>query len=213
MVVLLAAATVSFVFLSVVVFALISFIAKHRSLAVLKLLPGPKPSIFFGNALWLTGESEANMQQILDWMEEYNREGIMSVWLGPTYPLVLIYEPDLCETLLNSSKHITKSPDYEFLHPWLGTGLLTSDGDKWKKRRKLITPTFHFTILNDFIQVCEEQAAILVSHLEEKVNKGVFDIMRYIALLTLDIICVTSMGSSPNAQEQSSSPYVRAVVR
>ena len=58
MVVLLAAATVSFVFLSVVVFALISFIAKHRSLAVLKLLPGPKPSIFFGNALWLTGESE-----------------------------------------------------------------------------------------------------------------------------------------------------------
>jgi len=93
------------------------------------------------------------MQQILDWMEEYNREGIMSVWLGPTYPLVLIYEPDLCEvrcsnamrehfgkpakiffqgmcflfqTLLNSSRHITKSPDYEFLHPWLGTGKYTS---------------------------------------------------------------------------------------
>ena len=41
-----------------------------------------------------------------------------------------------------------------------------SDGSKWKTRRRLITPTFHFRILNDFIQVFEEQAAILVKHLE-----------------------------------------------
>ena len=43
---------------------------------------------------------------------------------------------------------------------------LFSDGSKWKTRRRLITPTFHFRILNDFIQVFEEQAAILVKHLE-----------------------------------------------
>ena len=30
----------------------------------------------------------------------------------------------------------------------------------------MITPTFHFRILNDFIQVFEEQAAILVKNLE-----------------------------------------------
>ena len=41
-----------------------------------------------------------------------------------------------------------------------------SDGSKWKTRRRLITPTFHFRILNDFIQVFEEQAAILVKHLK-----------------------------------------------
>ena len=43
---------------------------------------------------------------------------------------------------------------------------LNSDGSKWKTRRRLITPTFHFRILNDFIQVFEEQAAIMVTHLE-----------------------------------------------
>ncbi|CAH3155010.1 unnamed protein product, partial [Porites evermanni] len=83
-----------------------------------------------------------------------------------------------------------KSFDYSFLHPWLGTDMaksiflnifikcfdiysysfsfffFLSDGSKWKTRRRLITPTFHFRILNDFIQVFEEQAAILVKHLE-----------------------------------------------
>ncbi|KAM7433684.1 Cytochrome P450 4V2 [Porites harrisoni] len=208
-----AIAIVSLILLSVLVFALASFIAKHRSVAALKLLPGRKPSYLFGNALQLTGEAHVVIQRILQWMEEYNHEGLMCLWLGPTYPLTMIFKPELAEIILSSSKHMTKSPDYEMLHPWLGTGLLTSDGNKWKKRRKLITPTFHFRILNDFIQVCEEQTAILISRLKEKVNKGVFDIMPYITLLTLDIICVTSMGPSPKAQEKSSSPYVRAVVR
>ena len=43
-----------------------------------------------------------------------------------------------------------------------------SNGSKWKTRRRLITPTFHFRILNDFIQVFDEQAGILVKHLEVK---------------------------------------------
>ncbi|XP_074607167.1 cytochrome P450 4V2-like isoform X3 [Acropora palmata] len=88
-----------------------------------------------------------------------------------------------------------------------------SGGSKWKTRRRQITPTFHFRILNNFIQVFEEQAVIMVSHLEKKVKKGVFNIMPYISRCALDVICVTSMDSSPNAQENVDSSYVNAVLR
>ncbi|CAH3020939.1 unnamed protein product [Porites evermanni] len=210
---MIAIVVVLLIFLSLFVFALVSFISKHSSVAVLRLLPvGRKPSILFGNALHLRGEADVVLQLVFGWMQRHNHEGILCLWFSPTYPMVLIYKPELAELLLNSSKHTTKSVDYDLLHPWLGTGTLTK-GEKWRSRRKLITPTFHFSILNDFIQVCEEQTAILISHLQEKVNKGAFDIMPYIALLTLDIICVTSMGPSANAQEKSNSPYVQAVVK
>lgn len=43
-------------FLSAIVFSVFLFIAKCNTLEELKKLPGPKPSVFFGNALQLRGE-------------------------------------------------------------------------------------------------------------------------------------------------------------
>lgn len=41
-----------------------------------------------------------------------------------------------------------------------------STGDKWKKRRRLLTPAFHYGILEDFAEVFQEQAKIFVDTLE-----------------------------------------------
>jgi len=67
--------------------------------------------------------------------------------------------------------------------------------------------------LNDFIQVFDEQAEILVTHLESQVDRSAFNIMPYITRCALDIICITSMDSWPNAQQNTESPYFNAVFR
>ena len=48
-----------------------------------------------------------------------------------------------------------------FLKPWLGTGLLLSTHQKWRVRRKLLTPAFHFRILDDALDVFNAQGQIL----------------------------------------------------
>ena len=66
---------------------------------------------------------------------------------------------------------------------------ISSTGNKWRSRRKMLTPTFHFTILEDFLDVMNEQANILVTKLEKHVNQEAFNCFFYITLCTLDIIC------------------------
>lgn len=86
-------------------------------------------------------------------------------------------------------KLITKSNEYDYMTPWLGTGLLTSTGQKWLSRRKIITPAFHFKILEDFVEVFDKQSSILVEKLEKFEDCGEFDIFPLTALCALDVIC------------------------
>ena len=66
---------------------------------------------------------------------------------------------------------------------------ISSTGNKWRSRRKMLTPTFHFTILEDYLDVMNEQANILVTKLEKHVNQEAFNCFFYVTLCTLDIIC------------------------
>ena len=53
----------------------------------------------------------------------------------------------------------------------------------------MITPTFHFSILDSFVEVFSEKSEILISKLQKEVGSKGFDVFPYITKCTLDIIC------------------------
>ncbi|GFQ78084.1 cytochrome P450 4V2 [Trichonephila clavata] len=126
-------------------------------------------------------------------------------------PFIIFFKPETVEVLLSSTTLIDKSKEYELLSPWLGTGLLTSTGKKWRRRRKLLTPAFHFSILDEFIPVFQEQSSILVSKLQYLVHEPWVDVVPLMTACTLDIICQTAMGVNIDAQGGRNTEYVRAV--
>lgn len=121
-------------------------------------------------------------------------------------------DPELNEQILTSSLPITKHRLYGILHEWLGTGLLTSDGQKWHSRRKIITPTFHFKILEEFVEVFNQQSAVLVDCLASRADgETAFDVYPYVCSATLDIIAETAMGTKVKAQTDHTMQYTKAV--
>ncbi|KRT82267.1 cytochrome P450, partial [Oryctes borbonicus] len=95
--------------------------------------------------------------------------------------------------------------------PWLGDGLLTSTGSKWHRHRKLLTPAFHFKILESFMDVFTEKSQMLVDILAKEANGKAFNVYPYITRCALDIISETAMGIQVNAMTQTNNTYVDAI--
>ncbi|XP_037938141.1 probable cytochrome P450 4s3 isoform X2 [Teleopsis dalmanni] len=125
--------------------------------------------------------------------------------------MVFFTNPEDIKHILSNNTLLTKSRNYEIVESWLGKGLLTNSGESWHRRRKLLTPGFHFKILSEFKEPMEENCKILVSQLLAKADGQPFDIYPYITLFALDAICETAMGIKKNAQLQANSEYVQAV--
>lgn len=132
------------------------------------------------------------------------------LWLG-TIPIVMLYSARLVEKILSSSRHLNKGFAYRLLEAWLGQGIITSNMVKWRPTRKLLTPTFHYDILKDYMPTFNEQSQILVKKLAQLPEGEPVELLSVITLCGLDIICETSMGKSANAQLDKDNDYVRAV--
>jgi cytochrome P450 len=69
--------------------------------------------------------------------------------------------------------------------------MIISSGSKWHSRRKLLTPAFHFSILEQFVPVFCEQTHILIKNLRDVTisNPEGFDVVPFVTKCALDIIC------------------------
>lgn len=83
------------------------------------------------------------------------------------------------------------------------TFLIVISGLKWQTRRKILTPAFHFSILQQFISIFNEETDKLVEVLKEECYKPYVNVNAHIAQFTLKTIAETAMGTklSTNRKE------------
>ncbi|CAH1108891.1 unnamed protein product [Psylliodes chrysocephalus] len=75
----------------------------------------------------------------------------------------------------------------------------------------MLTPAFHFSILDNFLDVFNRVGDIFMKQLEKHEDEDSFDIYPLVSLYTLDVICEAAMGTSVNAQTDGNSKYVQSV--
>lgn len=139
--------------------------------------------------------------------------GITSFWMG-FKPIVALFSPEKVETILSSLQVLNKAEEYLVFEPWIGEGLITSKKTKWQFRRKILTPAFHFRILNDFLPILNGEATKLVKKLNQRkyLDSRRVNMIPLVSLCTLDSICETAMGTNLDLQTNEEEPtYAKAL--
>ncbi|KAH8281272.1 hypothetical protein KR018_006165, partial [Drosophila ironensis] len=186
-----------------------------RLIELISYMPGPPVLPLVGHGHHFIGLPPHEMvNRISEFMRTYaSKDQALKVWLGPELN-VLMANPKDVEVVLGTMRFNDKAGEYKALEPWLKEGLLVSRGRKWHKRRKIITPAFHFKILDQFVDVFEKGSRDLLRNLEkDRLKQGNvgFNLYDWLNLCTMDTICETAMGVSIDAQNNADSEYVQAV--
>ncbi|XP_055379703.1 cytochrome P450 4d8-like [Condylostylus longicornis] len=181
-----------------ILFITFLYIVDYRSrkhVEKFKNIPEPPSIRIVGNIYHFLHDDVASLQQIvLNFFDEYG--DTYKIWCAWQYS-VLTCSPKVTEEILSSNnRYMEKNFLYDLLKPWLNEGLLLSVDHKWHSRRKILTPAFHFKILESFVPVFERQGDILIERIKKlNLNEDdIFDIHELIAMITLNAIAETSMG-------------------
>ncbi|MBN3299616.1 CP4F3 hydroxylase, partial [Amia calva] len=136
-------------------------------------------------------------------------------WLfGPFYSIIRLFHPDYIKPILLASASIAYKDElfYGFLRPWLGEGLLLSNGQKWARHRRLLTPAFHFDILKIYVDIFNKSTNIMHAKWRRLLAEGTtsFDMFEQISLMTLDSLLKCTFSYDSNCQEHPSD-YIAAI--
>ncbi|XP_075543489.1 cytochrome P450 4V2-like isoform X2 [Dermacentor variabilis] len=151
-----------------------------RKWNALRPLPGPCNGLPFWYSIrtyWEKSRSNSVkdatyvfFQIICDVSQQY-RGTTFKAYLGMT-PVVILHTPDAAQTLLTSKTNLRKPVVYNFLASWLGHhNILTAVGDSWRFKRRLMTPAFHFKVLEDYISSFNYNGKLLVERVDRLTAK------------------------------------------
>lgn len=119
---------------------------------------------------WLLGNLLEFTKGKLDYIFSNKKEiGSFFTIKNPIRNVVVLTDPEWIKyVLVDNNKNYTKSFAYEPIKLLLGNGLLTSEGEFWKRQRRLIQPAFYKESIQKMSEVMLEEAIALCDNWKHK---------------------------------------------
>ncbi|XP_022119970.2 probable cytochrome P450 4s3 [Pieris rapae] len=178
----------------------------NRNWKMLREYPGDYRLPIIGNGLQLGFDSEKSSDKIFKlWKKHGMKNFRMTVgseeWL-------LVTNPDDVATILNHPTQLCKQVERNTgMQPLFGNSLSTSEGERWRLIRKLLTPSFHFKTLEKKIDTVNQHCDRLFELLDEQDK---IDAYKYLKAFMLDTVCSSLMGVDMKFLDSIDHPYFEA---
>jgi len=153
-----------------------------KKLGIGTRLPGPKGTRVMG----VMGEFN---RDALGFIERVQRDYGDLVWSRFLYvPALFLYHPDQIEYVLaTNAKNFRKAMSLRsnFFQRLVGNGLLTSEGEEWKRQRRLSSPAFHRQRIANYADTMVNYTRRLTANWQ---SGQTLDMHREMMRLTLEIV-------------------------
>jgi cytochrome P450 len=151
---------------------------------LLKDIPGPKGHWFWGS---LQERREDPLHLFLRVHQQYG--DVVRLRMGPTVSLLSLTHPEhLKHVLVDHNARYHKGFGLSRARPLLGNGLLLSEGDFWKRQRRLAQPAFHKERLAALATTMVEATSHMLSRWQAHPTSQPLDIAAEMMRLTLAIV-------------------------
>ncbi|MCE9499217.1 MAG: cytochrome P450 [Leptospira sp.] len=154
----------------------------------LRLPPGPKGFFETYNHIKLL------KKDLLEFYHKITDYGEIARFRFGNRVAYIITNPEhIRHVLVENNQNYTKSVLYKEVKHVVGNGLLTSEGDFWRRQRKLAQPSFHKQKIIGFAEMMVSENDKMLQEWES--GKNPFDVSQEMMKLTFSVVGKTLFGS------------------
>jgi cytochrome P450 len=126
------------------------------------------------------------------------------------YTYVVHHPDDVKRVLVSNHRNYTKGLGLDRVKILLGKGLMTSEGDFWKRQRYMMQPLFHRRVITEFATLIDGANDRFIARWEAQAARGeVINLTDEMSELTLEIVLRSIFGTDLDrlAQQPGGNPF------
>jgi cytochrome P450 len=127
-----------------------------------------------------------------------------------SYTYVINHPDDVKRVLVSNHRNYTKGVGLDRVKILLGNGIMTSEGDLWKRQRYMMQPMFHRRVVTEFARTIDAANERFIAKWEAQAARGeLVNITDDMSELTLDIVLRSIFGPDLDrlAQQAGGNPF------
>ena len=150
----------------------------------------PEPDLQFD-----IGSTEDSLERMCELFRRYGDVYRVYAPGRKSYTYVIHHPDDVKRVLVSNHKNYTKGVGLDRVKILLGNGIMTSEGDFWRRQRYMMQPMFHRRVITDFARIIDAANDRFIARWEAQAARGEsVNVTDDMSELTLDIVLRAVFG-------------------
>src|SRR4029077_3191914 len=142
------------------------------------------------------GSTDDSLERMVELFARHGDTYRVFVPARRSYTYVIHHPDDVKRVLVGNHRNYTKGVGLDRVKILLGKGIMTSEGELWKRQRYMMQPLFHRRVITEFAQLIATANDRFIARWEQLAGRGeLVNLTDEMSELTLEIVLRSIFGS------------------